>query len=428
MAITYLKKSPKTSSTDDTKTREIVENILKDIEKTKEEGCIELSKKFDKYEGEVIVTREKIEEIKKNLDQKTKDDIQFSHERVRKFAEAQLKNYGQDFEVELSDGLFAGQKLIPVNTAGCYVPAGRYAHIASAVMSVTTAKVAGVKNIIACSPPKEEIGAHPSIIYTANLCGADVILNLGGVPAIAAMTYGMFGNAPADILVGPGNQFVAEAKRILFGKVGIDLFAGPTEIGIIADDTADPEIVAVDLVGQAEHGYNSPCWLYTTSKKLADEVMRRVPELIDKLPEVPKLSAEAAWRDYGEVILCDTDDEIVKVSDDYAPEHLEIQTKNLEWFHKRLKNYGSLFIGEETTVAYGDKCSGTNHILPTKGAGKYTGGLFVGKFIKTLSFQRMTKESTKEVGAAAARISRYEGMEAHARTGDVRLRKYGFSN
>ena len=295
-------------------------------------------------------------------------------------------------------------------------------------MSVTTAKVAGVKNIIACSPPKEGIGAHPAIVYTANLCGADVILNLGGVPAIAAMTYGMFGNSPADILVGPGNQFVAEAKRILFGKVGIDLFAGPTEIAVIADETADPEIVAVDLVGQAEHGYNSPAWLFTTSKKLADEVMKLMPKLIANLPEVPRISAEAAWKDYGEVILCDTDEEMVKISDEYAPEHLEVQTKNLKWFHEKLKNYGSLFIGEETTVAYGDKCSGTNHILPTKGAGRYTGGLFVGKFIKTLSFQRMTKESTKEVGAAAARISRYEGMEAHARTGDVRLRKYGYSN
>ena len=427
MTIKYLKKATKTASTDDTKTKEIVQNLLKELEKSKEDGCKELTKKFDKYDGEIIVSKEKIEEIKKKLDQKTKDDIKFSYDRVKKFAEAQLKNYGQDFEVELSNGLYAGQKLVPVNTAGCYIPGGRYAHIASAVMSVTTAKVAGVKNIIACSPPKENIGAHPAIIYTADLCGADVILNLGGVPAIAAMTYGLFGNAPADILVGPGNQFVAEAKRILFGKVGIDLFAGPTEIGIIADETADPEIVAVDLVGQAEHGYNSPAWLYTTSQKLADAVMKRVPELIEELPEVPRLSAEAAWRDYGEVILCDTNEEMVKVSDDYAPEHLELQTKNLKWFHERLKNYGSLFIGEETTVAYGDKCSGTNHILPTKGAGKYTGGLFVGKFIKTLSFQRMTKQSTKEVGAAAARISRYEGMEAHARTGDARLRKYGYS-
>jgi len=428
MPIKYLKKSPKTSSTDDGKTREIVEGILRDIEKTKEEGCKELSKKFDKFEGDVIVSKEKIEEIKKNLDQKTKDDVQFSHERVRKFAEAQLKNYGQDFEVELSDGLYAGQKLIPVNTAGCYVPAGRYAHIASAVMSVTTAKVAGVKNILVCSSPKPKIGVHPTIVYTADLCGADVIMNLGGVQAIAAMTYGLFGNAPADMLIGPGNQFVAEAKRILFGKVGIDLFAGPTEIAIIADKNADPEIVAVDLVGQAEHGYNSPAWLFTTSKELADKVIERVPELIAELPELPRTSSEAAWRDYGEVVLCDTDEEMATISDQYAPEHLEIQTNNLEWFHKRLKNYGSLFIGEETTVAYGDKCSGTNHILPTKGAGRYTGGLFVGKFIKTLSFQRMTKESTELVGAAAARLSRYEGMEAHARTGDARLRKYGFSN
>ena len=428
MPIQYLKKSPKTSSTDDGKTREIVEGILKDIDESKEEGCKELGKKFDKYDGEIIVSKEKIDQIKKNLDQKTKDDVQFSHDRVRKFAEAQLKNYGQDFEVELSKGLYAGQKLIPVNTAGCYVPAGRYAHIASAVMSVTTAKVAGVKNILVCSSPKPDVGVHPTIVYTADLCGADVIMNLGGVQAIAAMTNGLFGNAPADILIGPGNQFVAEAKRILFGKVGIDLFAGPTEIAIIAGKNADPEIVAVDLVGQAEHGYNSPAWLFTTSKELADKVIKWVPELIAELPELPRTSSEAAWRDYGEVVLCDTDEEMATISDQYAPEHLEVQTDNLEWFHKRLKNYGSLFIGEETTVAYGDKCSGTNHILPTKGGGRYTGGLFVGKFIKTLSFQRMTKESTELVGAAAARLSRYEGMEAHARSGDVRLRKYGFSN
>ena len=427
MAITYLKKAKKTSSTDDNKTKEIVENILKNIEKKKEDECIELTKKFDNYEGDIIVSKEKIEKIKKTLDQKTKDDVKFSHERVRKFAEAQLKNYGQDFEVELSKGLYAGQKLIPINTAGCYVPAGRYAHIASAVMSVTTAKVAGVKNIIVCSSPKPNIGVHPTIVYTADLCGANVILNLGGVQAIAAMTNGLFGNKPADILVGPGNQYVAEAKRILFGKVGIDLFAGPTEIAIIADKNADPEIVAVDLVGQAEHGYNSPAWLFTTDKDLAEKVIKRVPELISELPELPKTSAEAAWKNYGEVVLCNTDEEMATISDEYAPEHLEIQTKNLDWFHKRLKNYGSLFVGEETTVAYGDKCSGTNHILPTKGAGRYTGGLFVGKFIKTLSFQRMTKESTELVGAAAARLSRYEGMEAHARTGDIRLKKYGYS-
>ena len=427
MTIRYLKKAKKTSSSDDQTTRETVENILKDLKKTKEEGCIKLTKKFDNYEGEIIVSKEKIEEIKKSLDQKTKDDIKFSYDRVKKFAEEQLKNYGSNFEVELSKGLYAGQSLIPVKTAGCYVPAGRYAHIASAVMSITTAKVAGVKNIIACSSPKPNIGAHPKIIYTADLCGADVILNLGGVQAIAAMTFGYFGNAPADILVGPGNQYVAEAKRILYGKVGIDLFAGPTEIAIIADKTADPEIVSYDLVGQAEHGYNSPAWLFTTDKNLAEKVMKRVPELIKDLPELPRTNADAAWRDYGEVILCENNNEMVTISDQYAPEHLEVQTENLDWWLKELKNYGSLFLGEETTVAYGDKCSGTNHILPTKGAGRYTGGLFVGKFIKTLSFQRMTKESTELVGAAAARLSRYEGMEAHARTGDIRLKKYGYT-
>ena len=428
MSVKYLKKSPKTSSTDDSKTREIVENILKDIENSKEEGCKEYSKKFDKFEGVVVVSKEKIEEIKNSIDQKTKDDIKFSYDQVRKFAEAQLKNYGKNFEVELSNGLFAGQTLVPINTAGCYVPAGRYAHIASAVMSITTAKVAGVKNIICCSSPKPKIGAHPKIIYTADLCGADVILNLGGVQAIAAMAFGFFGNAPSDILIGPGNQFVAEAKRILFGKVGIDLFAGPTEIAVIADKTSDPEIVAYDLVGQAEHGYNSPAWLYTTDKSLAEKVMKRVPELIADLPELPRTNAEAAWQDYGEVILCESDEEMAKISDEYAPEHLEVQTKNLDWWLKRLKNYGSLFLGEETTVAYGDKCSGTNHILPTKGAAKYTGGLFVGKFIKTLTFQRMTKEANKIVGATAARLGRAEGMEAHARTGDIRLKKYGHSN
>jgi sulfopropanediol 3-dehydrogenase len=426
MTIKYLKKANKTSSSDDQKTKGIVEKILKDLEKSKEDGCIELTKKFDKYEGEIIVSKEKIEEIKKKLDQKTKDDIQFSHDRVRKFAEAQLKNYGNNFEVELSEGFYAGQSLIPINTAGCYVPAGRYAHIASAVMSITTAKVAGVKNIITCSSPKPNIGAHPKIVYTSDLCGADVILNLGGVQAIAAMAYGFFGNEPADILVGPGNQFVAEAKRILFGKVGIDLFAGPTEIAIIADKTADPEIVSCDLVGQAEHGYNSPAWLYTTDETLAEKVMKKVPELIKDLPEVPRTNADAAWRDYGEIVLCENNEEMAKISDEYAPEHVEVQAENLNWWLKRLKNYGSLFLGEETTVAYGDKCSGTNHILPTKGAGRYTGGLFVGKFIKTLSFQRMTKKSTELVGAAAARLSRYEGMEAHARTGDIRLKKYGY--
>ncbi len=428
MTVSYIKKADKTASSDEVETRQRVQEVLKEIETKRDEGIREISRKFDNYEGDVIVSQEKIEEVIKSLDQKVKDDVQFSYDRVRSFAEHQLKHLNNDFEVELSPGLFAGQKLIPVNSVGCYVPGGRYNNIASAVMSITTAKVAGVKNVIAASPPKDENGANPIIIYTANLCGADVIMNCGGIGAIGAFAYGCFGNPEVDMIVGPGNQYVAEAKRILYGKVGIDLFAGPTEIGIIADHTADKEMIAVDLVGQAEHGPNSPAWLYTTDKELCDYVMKRVPELIAELPETSRNNADAAWRDYGEVVLCDTNEELCQVSDEYAPEHLEVQAEKLDWWLDKLKNYGSLFLGEETTVAYGDKCSGTNHILPTKGAAKYTGGLFVGKFIKTVTFQRMTKESNKEVGAAAARISRLEGMEAHARTGDARLRKYGFQN
>ena len=428
MTISFIKKADKTSSSDEVETRQKVQEVLFEIESKRDEGIKEISRKFDKYEGDVIVSQEKIEEVIKSLDQKVKDDVQFSYDRVRNFAEHQLKHLNNNFEVELSPGLFAGQKLIPVNSVGCYVPGGRYNNIASAVMSITTAKVAGVKNVIAASPPKDENGANPIIIYTANLCGADVIMNCGGIGAIGAFAYGCFGNPEVDMIVGPGNQYVAEAKRILYGKVGIDLFAGPTEIGIIADHTADKEMIAIDLVGQAEHGPNSPAWLYTTDKALSDFVIKRVPELISELPDTSRINADAAWRDYGEVVLCDTNEELCQISDEYAPEHLEVQAENLDWWLDKLKNYGSLFLGEETTVAYGDKCSGTNHILPTKGAAKYTGGLFVGKFIKTVTFQRMTKESNKEVGGAAARISRLEGMEAHARTGDARLRKYGFQN
>jgi len=424
MAVKYLKKAIKTPSTDDHKTRTSVQKILNDLEKTREKGVMEISKKFDKYEGEVIVSKEKIEEAGKKVDQKTKDDIQFAHERIKKFAEHQLKHLNNDFEVELSKGLIAGQRLIPIDTVGCYVPGGRYAHISSAIMGITPAKVAGVKTIITASPPKDSNGANPGIIYAANLCGADVILNLGGIAAIASLTYGCFGNPPVDFLVGAGNQYVAEAKRLLFGKVGIDLFAGPTEIAIIADKKADKEIVAADIVGQAEHGYNSPGWLITTDKSVADYVIKRIPELIKELPDGPRDSAEPAWRDFGEVVLCDTIEEMATVSDKYAPEHLEVHAENLDWWLKRLKNYGSLFLGEETTVAYGDKCSGPNHILPTKGAGRYTGGLYVGKFIKCLTFQKMNRESTKTVGAITSRLARAEGMEAHARTADIRIKKY----
>jgi sulfopropanediol 3-dehydrogenase len=423
MTVEYLKKADKSSSTGEDDTRKIVAQMLSEIEAGGEEKAIEFAEKLDNYTGNIVVTSDEIEAATAKLSQQVIDDIQFAYERVRGFAEKQRQAL-VDFEIELSPGLFAGQKQIPVATAGCYVPGGRYAHVASAIMSVATAKAAGVDHVIACSPPKPGEGANPAIIYTANLCGADTILALGGVQGIAAMAFGLFTGHEADILVGPGNRFVAEAKRMLFGRVGIDLFAGPTEIAIIADKTADPMIVTSDLVGQAEHGPDSPCWLFTTDRELGEKVLELMPGFIEKLPDTARSAATGAWRDYGEVILCSDREEVAKISDRYAGEHLEVQAEDLDWWVNRLRNYGSLFVGEETTVAFGDKCSGTNHILPTKGAGRYTGGLFVGKFIKTVTTQRMNREANREVAAAAARISRLEGMEAHARTGDDRLHKY----
>jgi len=423
MTIEYLKKADKSATTGEGDTRKVVSQMLEDIEAGGEEKAIEYASKLDNYTGNIVVTGEEIEAATAKLPQQVKDDIQFSYDRVREFADKQRQSL-VDFEVELSPGLFAGQKQIPVETAGCYVPGGRYAHVASAVMSVATAKAAGVGHVIACSPPKPGEGVNPAIIYTANLCGADTILALGGVQGIAAMAFGLFTGHAADILVGPGNRFVAEAKRMLYGRVGIDLFAGPTEIAIIADKTADPMIVACDLVGQAEHGLDSPCWLFTTDRELGNKVLELMPGFIAKLPDTARVAAEGSWRDYGEVVLCSDREEAAVTSDRYAAEHLEIQAEDLDWWVNRLRNYGSLFVGEETTVAFGDKCSGTNHILPTKGAGRYTGGLSAGKFIKTVTTQRMSREANRDVAAAAARISRLEGMEAHARTGDDRLHKY----
>ena len=423
MTTKYLKKASKSATTGEDNTRKIVADMLEEIELHGEEKAIEYTAKLDNYTGNIVVSEEEIAIATNQLSGQIKDDIKFAYDRVRTFAQKQREAL-IDFETELSPGLFAGQKQIPVQTAGCYVPGGRYSHVASAIMSVATAKAAGVDHVIACSPPKPGEGVNPAIIYTANLCGADTILALGGVQGIAAMAFGLFTGHKADILVGPGNRFVAEAKRMLFGRVGIDLFAGPTEIAIIADKTADPQIVASDLVGQAEHGLDTPCWLITTDEELGKKVMEIMPGLINKLPETARVAAEVSWRDYGEVVFCSTRDEAAQVSDDYAPEHLEIQTEGLDWWVNRLRNYGSLFVGEETTVAFGDKCSGTNHILPTKGAGRYTGGLSASKFIKTVTTQRMSKEANREVAAVTARMSRLEGMEAHARTGDDRLHKY----
>lgn len=423
MTVVYLKKASKTPATGTDETRKIVTEMLSNIEQGGEAEALRYGKELDGYEGEAIIGANQIAAAGKMVSETLKDDIQFAYDRVTRFAHAQRESISS-FETELSPGLWAGQKLIPIETAGCYVPGGRYAHVASAVMSVATAKVAGVENIVACSAPHGNEGPNPAILYAMNLCGADTILSLGGVQGIASMAFGLFTGKPARILVGPGNRFVAEAKRMLYGRVGIDMFAGPTEIAIIADDSADPQIVAEDLVSQAEHGLDSPAWLITTSRTLADQVMGQMDKHIAALPETSRKAAEIAWRDYGEVILCDTDEEAVQVSDEYAAEHLEVHTARNAWYTDMLKNYGSLFIGEETTVTYGDKCSGTNHILPTKGAAHYTGGLSVHKFMKIVTTQRMTKEANREVGQAAARISRLEGMEGHARSADVRLRKY----
>ena len=423
MTIKYLKKAPLHSRSKDTKTQKIVQDILSEIEEGGDEKALEYAAKFDNYDGEIILSKNAIDAATALVPEKMKQDIKFAHSNVERFAKAQ-KSTVANFETEVVPGLIAGQKAIPVNAAGCYIPGGRYSHIASAIMTVTTAKVAGCDNIIACSPPRPGVGVAPAIIYAAHICGADKILSMGGVQGIAAMTFGLFDLPKANILVGPGNQFVAEAKRLLFGRVGIDMIAGPTDSLILADGTADPMIVAVDLVGQAEHGYNSPVWLVTNDKALAENVIELVPGLIEDLPDINRENAFAAWRDYAEVILCDNREEMAKTSDEYAPEHLTVQAADLDWWLENLSCYGSLFLGEETTVAFGDKASGTNHVLPTSGAASYTGGLSVHKYMKIVTWQRATREGARPIAEATARISRLEGMEGHARTADVRLAKF----
>ncbi|MGG7645806.1 histidinol dehydrogenase [Rhodovulum sp. YNF3179] len=419
----YLKKATLTSRSDASDVTRTVQGILDNIEAGGDAKALEYAAKFDNYEGDILLSADQIAAAAAAVPEKLKRDIEFAHENVRKFAEAQKQTL-RDIEVEIVPGLIAGQKSIPVNAAGCYVPGGRYSHIASAIMTVTTAKVAGCNHIVACSPPRPGVGINPAIIYAAHICGADKILAMGGVQGVAAMTFGLFGLPKANILVGPGNQFVAEAKRILFGRVGIDMIAGPTDSLILADATADPMIVATDLVGQAEHGYNSPVWLVTDDRALAEEVMRLVPTLIDDLPEVNRENATAAWRDYAEVIVCPDRETMAATSDEYAPEHLTVMAADLDWWLDRLSCYGSLFLGEETTVAFGDKASGTNHVLPTSGAASYTGGLSVHKYMKIVTWQRATPEGARPVAEATARIARLEGMEGHARTADIRLRKF----
>ena len=423
MARDYLKRATLTAKSDASEVHETVKSILADIEAGGDQAAMEYAAKFDQYEGNIILSDKEIAAACDLVPEKLKRDIQFAQNNVQRFAETQKATIS-DIELEIVPGLIAGQKVIPVDAVGCYVPGGRYSHIASAIMTVTTAKVAGCHHIAACSPPRPGVGVAPAIVYAAHISGADKIIAMGGVQGVAAMTFGLFGLPKAKFLVGPGNQFVAEAKRILFGRVGIDMIAGPTDSLILADAGADAHIVATDLVSQAEHGYNSPVWLVTDNRALAEKVMKLVPELIDDLPEVNRENATAAWRDYAEVIVCADREEMAATSDDYAPEHLTVQAGDLDWWLERLTCYGSLFLGEETTVSYGDKATGTNHVLPTSGAASYTGGLSVHKYMKIVTWQRATRDGAKPVAEATARIARLEGMEGHARAADVRLAKY----
>ncbi|MDQ0138881.1 histidinol dehydrogenase [Cupriavidus necator] len=421
--ITYLKQARKTPQTETATAQQVVTGMLAEIQAHGEAAVRQYASQLDGWDGEIVLTPDQVRQQTRDVPASVRADIDFAIGQVRAFALAQRESL-REFSVGLHPGVTAGQRVIPVNVVGCYAPAGRYAHIASAYMGVATAKAAGVGTVVACSSPFRGQGIHPHVLYAFQAAGADVIMTLGGVQAIAAMAYGLFTGKPADVVVGPGNKFVAEAKRSLYGQVGIDVFAGPSEVAVIADDSADPAIVASDLVGQAEHGHESPAWLFTTSRALAEQVMARVPALIAALPPTARDAATAAWRDYGEVIVCDSREEVAAVSDRYASEHLEVHAQDLDWWLANLTCYGSLFLGEETTVAFGDKTSGPNHVLPTKGAARYSGGLSVHKFMKTLTWQKMTREATRQIGQVTARISRLEGMEAHARTADDRMAKY----
>ena len=422
MSVHRLKTAAPATRAHDDATSERVKDLLARVEVGGEAAVAQLSAELDGWSPpSFLVTADEIEDASDRLPDIVRADIDFSLAQVTKFAIAQRATM-HDLEVELRPGLVAGHRHIPVNVAGCYVPGGRYAHVASAAMSIGTAKAAGVPFVVACSPPRGGGGIHDATLYAMANAGADAILSLGGVQAIGAMAFGLYTGRSADVLAGPGNRFVAEAKRLLFGRVGIDVFAGPTEALVIADETADPWVVAVDLASQAEHGPDSPTVLITTSERVAQSVLELIERAIAPLPMAE--AARTAWDDCGEVVLCDSREEAAELSDQYASEHVEVHAEDLEWWKATLVNYGTLFVGEETTVAYGDKSAGPNHILPTRGASRYTGGLWVGKFLKTLTFEQMTREASREIGQVAARVSRVEGMEGHARSTDVRMEKY----
>lgn len=411
---------------DDTKVRNTVEGILADIEKRGDAMVRELSVKFDQWDRkDYRLTDAEIKDCVSQLSQRNIEDIKFAQEQVRNFAQHQRESM-KDIEVETLPGVVLGHKNLPVNSVGCYVPGGKYPLLASAHMSVITAKVAGVPRIITCAPPFQGKPA-PAIVAAQHLAGADTIYCLGGIQAVGAMALGTETIAPVDMLVGPGNAFVAEAKRQLYGRVGIDLFAGPTETLVIADETVDGEICATDLLGQAEHGANSPAILLTNSEKLARDTMAEIERLLKILPT--GAVAAKAWEDYGEVIVCDSEEEMVKEADRIASEHVQVMTRDPDYFLKNMTNYGALFLGSRTNVAYGDKVIGTNHTLPTNKAARYTGGLWVGKFLKTVTYQRvLTDEASAKIGEYCSRLCMLEGFVGHAEQANVRVRRYGGRN
>ncbi len=410
------------SASNDAKVRQIVENILADIESKGDSAVRELSEKFDNWSPEQFrLSEEQIQACVDALDESTRHDIEFAQQQVRNFAQIQRDSM-KDVEVETMPGVVLGHKNIPVNSVGCYIPGGKYPLVASAHMSVLTAKVAGVKRVIACAPP---FNGQPNVAIVAAMAmaGADEIYCFGGVQAVGAMALGTETIAPVDMIVGPGNAFVAEAKRQLFGRVGIDLFAGPTETLVIADEKGcDPELAAADLLGQAEHGYNSPAVLLTNSETFAQETIKEIERQLTILPTAEV--AGKAWADYGQVIVCDSYEEMVEVADDIASEHVQVMTEDPKYFLDNMTNYGALFLGRETNVSYGDKCIGTNHTLPTKKAARYTGGLWVGKFIKTCTYQRVTEAASLKVGEYCSRLCALEGFAGHKEQADIRVRRY----
>ncbi|MDF3156023.1 histidinol dehydrogenase [Mesorhizobium sp. XAP10] len=424
----YLKRGQDASTVAavDARTRLTVENILADVEARGDAAVRELSEKFDNWSPESFrLSEQDIEKALSAVAPRDLEDIRFAQAQVRNFAQHQRDSI-RDIEVETLPGVVLGHRNIPVNAVGCYVPGGKYPMVASAHMSVVTARVAGVKRVIACAPPFHG-GPHPAIVAAMHLGGADEIYVLGGVQAVAAMALGTGTIAPVDMLVGPGNAFVAEAKRQLFGRVGIDLFAGPTETLIIADESVDGEICATDLLGQAEHGPTSPAVLLTTSEKLARATMAEVERQLLRLPTAEL--AGKAWADYGEVIVCESDEEMVREADRIASEHVQVMTSYPDYFLNNMTNYGALFLGPRTNVAFGDKVIGTNHTLPTKKAARYTGGLWVGKFLKTCTYQRiLTDEASGLVGEYCSRLCMLEGFAGHAEQANIRVRRYGGRN